>query len=357
MKVRRIGYVCGVFPKVSETFVANEMAELRRRGVEIRILSLRLPAEELRHRVVKETGLDRLVSYDRAAFRSALEEFRPQFLHAHFATQATAAARELSRDLGLPYTFTAHRYDIYDKAPEDFGDRARDAAAVITVSEANVDFMHQRFGVPLEKMVLIPCGVDTEFFAPARSKLAPPHVVCVARLEPVKNHGVLLRAFALLRERGVAFRGVLLGDGKARETVLATRRDLGLEELVDMPGAADQDAVRDWLGRASISALSSDSEGMPVSLMEAAAAGVPVVATDVGGNGQLVADGETGYIVPPRDPAAFAAALERLLREADRRARFGQAARRRALERFSLSHQVDQMIAVWEKVLEHRFPG
>ncbi|HWS14462.1 MAG TPA: glycosyltransferase, partial [Rhodocyclaceae bacterium] len=184
-----------------------------------------------------------------------------------------------------------------------------------------------------------------------------PTLVCVARLEPVKNHRVLLEALALLRARGVPFRAALLGDGKAREAVLAARRELGLDEVVDMPGAADQDQVRDWLQRADVSVLSSDSEGMPVSLMEAAAAGVPVVATDVGGNADLVADGETGYIVAPRDPAAFAAALERLLSDPGQRARFGAAARNRAIARFSLAHQVDQMLSVWEQVLEHRFPG
>lgn len=357
MKVQRIAYVCGVFPKVSETFVANEMAELLRRGVQLKILSLRQPTEALRHRVVQDAGLDRLTYYDPASFRAELDSFRPQLLHAHFATYATAAAREIARERRLPYTFTAHRYDIFDKAPKDFGERAQEAAAVITVSQANIEFIRERFGVAMEKMVLIPCGVDTGFFAPADGKLDPPHIVCIGRLDPVKNHRVLLEACALLRERQVPFRCVLLGDGKVREEVFSLRGSLGLQEVVDMPGAADQDTVRGWLGRAEISALSSDSEGMPVSLMESAACGVPVVATAVGGVPDLVVDGETGYVVPPGNPAAFADALGRLLIDPDRRARFGQAARQRALARFSLAHQVDQMIGVWERVLERRFPG
>ncbi|HEX6827565.1 MAG TPA: glycosyltransferase [Burkholderiales bacterium] len=356
MKVERIAYVCGVFPKVSETFVANEMAELLRRGVQLRILSLRPPTEELRHRVVGEAGLDRMTYYDRGSFLAELDGFRPQFLHAHFATYATAAAREIARERGLPYTFTAHRYDIFEKAPKDFGERAREAAALITVSDANVEFIHRQFGVPREKMVLIPCGVDTGFFAPGDGRLDPPHVVCVARLDPVKNHAVLLEACARLRRQEVSFRCVLLGDGKVGDEVLAFRNGLGLQEVVDMPGAADQDTVRGWLRRAAISALSSDSEGMPVSLMESAACGLPVVATAVGGVPDLVGDGETGYVVPPRDPDAFADALERLLRDAALRARLGEAARARALTRFSLVHQVDQMLQIWERVLERRFP-
>src|ERR1051326_5816854 len=133
---RRIAYVLKVFPKISETFIAEELAELRRRGVEVRILSLLAPRAEIRHDIVASAGLDQLTSYEPREFSSIVQGFRPQILHAHFATEATAMAIELATDHGIPFTFTAHGYDIHRKAPTDFGARAVAAKAVVTVSQA-----------------------------------------------------------------------------------------------------------------------------------------------------------------------------------------------------------------------------
>src|SRR4029079_9167123 len=96
MTPRRIAYVVNVFPKLSETFIASELAELRRRGIELRILSLRPAVEGIRHHFINQAELDRLVSYDVAEFPPLLREFKPQMIHAHFATEPAAAARELA---------------------------------------------------------------------------------------------------------------------------------------------------------------------------------------------------------------------------------------------------------------------
>src|SRR5438445_13264904 len=92
----RVAYVLRVFPKISETFVASELAEVRRRGVEVRILSLRRPAEEVRHEIVARAGLDDLTVYDPLEFPIILSEFRPQFHHVLFAIATSSKARELS---------------------------------------------------------------------------------------------------------------------------------------------------------------------------------------------------------------------------------------------------------------------
>src|SRR5690242_9195598 len=122
--LQRIAYVLRVFPKFSETFIVSELAELRRRGIDIRILALQSTAAGIRHEVVAATGLDQFTSYDPQAFLPLLQEFRPQLLHAHFATEATAAAINLAAELDLPFTFTAHGYDIHRKPPPDFAGRA-----------------------------------------------------------------------------------------------------------------------------------------------------------------------------------------------------------------------------------------
>src|SRR6059036_2019552 len=101
MTVRRIGYVLKIFPKLSETFIAEELVELRRRGIELRILSLEPPRGGLRHEIVTSAGLEQITSYEPKDFLGVLKEFRPQLLHAHFATAATATAIELAAEQGL----------------------------------------------------------------------------------------------------------------------------------------------------------------------------------------------------------------------------------------------------------------
>src|SRR5438552_12525933 len=350
--LRRVAYAVNVFPKLSETFIAWELAELRRRGVEVRILSLRQPREQLRHKFVTEAGLEERVVYDPKEFRGALREFQPEVLHAHFATEPTAAARELAAELRVPFTFPAHGYDIYRKPPADFADRAAAAAAVITVSEANARYIVKTFSVPTAQIHVIPCGVNAERFSPQGERLEPPHVVCVARLRPVKNLGLLLEGCAALQSRGAEFRCVLVGDGSCRDELEAMRARLGLARVVEFAGAAEQAEVLAWWQRATVAVLTSESEGMPVSLMEAAACGVPAVAVAVGRIPELIDDGVTGFLTPPGDAGKLAAALERLLCDPDLVARLGVAARQRAQEHFSLARQVDCLVALWRTLVD-----
>jgi colanic acid/amylovoran biosynthesis glycosyltransferase len=357
MTLRRIAYVVNVFPKLSETFIAGELAELQRRGVEVRVLSLRLPQESLRHEIVTRARLVQRTVYDHGEFRSVLRAFQPELLHAHFATEPTAAARELAAEFGLPFTFTAHGYDLHRKPPADFGERAAAAAAVITVCQANAQHLTQVFGVPAGHIRVIPCGVDLERFRPQGSAADRPRIVCVARLVPVKNLELLLHACHELQRRGVRFRCVIVGEGPRREQLEATRTRLGLEGVVELVGAAEQAEVLSWWRRAAVAVLTSEREGMPVSLIEAAACGLPAVATAVGGIPELVEDGVTGRLVPPGDPLAFAGALEELLRDPSLAARLGRAARQRVEERFSLRHQVNQLLDVWAGLVCGRASG
>src|SRR5438093_2138576 len=144
----RVAYVLNVFPKLSETFIAHELLELRRRGIELLVLSLRRPTDALRHRFIADSGIETVVNYEQDTFLSALREFAPHLLHAHFATEPAGAARALAGEIGVPFTFTAHGYDIHRKPPADFIARATAARAVVTVSQANARSIAQTFGVP-----------------------------------------------------------------------------------------------------------------------------------------------------------------------------------------------------------------
>jgi glycosyltransferase involved in cell wall biosynthesis len=355
VKSLRVAYVVNVFPKLSETFIAHELAELRRRGIELRVFPLRPAVEELRHGFITEASLETLTCRDPARLESELDAFGPRLLHAHFATEPADAARQWSRRLGVPFTFTAHGYDIRRKPPPDFAARAAAARALVTVSEANRRHIVETFGVPERHIRVIPCGVDTDRFAPpsgvAAKSVAAPVLLCVARHAKVKNIGLLLEACALLRDRGVAFQCILIGDGVLRAELEARHAALNLQGRVRFAGAQEQERVRvAWQG-ADLAVLTSENEGMPVSLMEAAACGVPAVAPAVGGIPELVEDGVTGVLVRAGGATEFTDALQHLLEDPDQRARMGIAARRRAVEHFSLARQVDALLALWREVL------
>src|SRR5262249_44755159 len=147
------------------------------------------------------------------------------------------------------------------RPPDDFSGRARAASKVITVSQANADYMSQNFGVLKEHIRVIPCGVDLEHFRPAPhtgtngrgggAQAAPPLIVCVARQVEVKNLRLLLHSCALLSDRGVKFCCVQVGDGPCRSELEVERARLGLEQIVEMPGAAEQREVLSWWHQAT----------------------------------------------------------------------------------------------------------
>jgi len=357
---RRVVYVVKYFAKFSETFIASELVELQRREIEVRILALHKPEAQLRHSFITDAGLDRATTYVEK-FDDVLEKFRPDLIHAHFATEATTEARRLAARFAVPFTFTAHGYDIYSKPPSDFRDRVCASAGLVTVSQANARYISNNFDVPLDRIDIIAPGVDTSRFRPRRvgddfpesfnanGVAVSPLIVCVARYHPVKNLVLLLRACSILKDRGVDFRCVMIGEGSEREAIESVQMELGLDKVVELAGAAEQNQVIGFLQRATISVLTSDREGMPVSLMESGACEVPVVATSVGGVPELIEHEVTGLLTPPGDAESFANCAQRLLSDRDLRRRMGTAARRRIEEKFSLPRQMDRMLDMWSR--------
>jgi glycosyltransferase involved in cell wall biosynthesis len=218
-------------------------------------------------------------------------------------------------------------------------------------------------GVPTERILEIPNFVDDHAFRPLgagvagafRAELGIPSgavvIGCIARLVPVKDHATLLRAVAALAPRWPALHLVLVGDGALRTELEALAGQLGIAERVRFAGYRPNHPN---LHHAfDISTLTSLSEGFPNSLVEAMAAGRPVVATNVGGNADAVRR-ETGLLVPPGDPAQMANAFERLLADADLRAGMGDEARRVARSVYHVEAVVPRLEAIYMDLVGSR---
>lgn len=204
-------------------------------------------------------------------------------------------------------------------------------------------------GVPKERLTVIVNGVDGEFFRPpaAEVRSGPPRVLSVARLVPEKDHDTLIQAFRLVALAHPEAELWLVGDGPRQAAVQRlVQESLPPGQVRFLPGQPD---LRPWLHQASLFVLSSLTEAMPNVILEAMATGLPVVATRVGGLPEVVVSGETGWLVPPRDIPALAAALDSLLGDPAARQAFGRAGRARVEGEFSLA----AMVRRHEEVLTH----
>lgn len=201
-----------------------------------------------------------------------------------------------------------------------------------------------------ERTVVIPNAVDVRHAPAARHERARPLVVAVGRLKAPKDFLTLVRALAQLPAS--AFEAVIVGDGPDRAELEAEIRRLGIGDRVLLLG--ERRDVPRLLAGADLFVLSSTSEGMPVSVLEAMAAGLPVVGSGVGGMPELVVDGTTGLLVEPGDPDGLAVALGRLLAEPELRRRMGDAGRERAGERFDLERFWQAHLELYSRELAKR---
>jgi glycosyltransferase involved in cell wall biosynthesis len=211
-----------------------------------------------------------------------------------------------------------------------------------------------KYGVPREKTIVIPNIVPVEAFAPCPPALpkigAKLRIGMVARMnDPVKNYPLLLRGVARLVTQYGNIEAVLVGDGPLRAELETLASDLGISNKVLFLGERrDVSAVMRSL---DIAALTSDSEGLSNAILEAMAAGLPVIATRVGGNVELVEDGRTGLLFPAGSDEAFAASVAMLAENPELRAQMGMEARNRAFAKYQLSSVVDQFRNLYTSLL------
>jgi glycosyltransferase involved in cell wall biosynthesis len=283
-----------------------------------------------------------------------------QHVHAHFASHPAAAAFVIHRLTRIPYSFTAHGSDLH-RDRHMLSEKVEEAAFVATISNFNRELIVRECGEAFaEKVKVIRCGVNTDFFRPPAAGRslrpgAPFRIFCVGTLHEVKGQAYLIEACAKLAARGLKFSCEFVGEGPDASKLRKLAAEAGIADRVVFHGAQSRHQLVQLLHQAdvvvapSVPTANGRREGIPVSLMEAAACGLPLVASRITGVPELVEDGVVGFLVEPRDSTELAAALERLAGDSPLRRRFGAEARFKVLREFDL--------ALNAEVLADSFPG
>lgn len=287
------------------------------------------------------------------AIRRTLAELRPDLVHVH-SFKSSVLGRLAARSLGIPTVFTAHGWSFTEGAP-----RARRTIGklierwlagytdrIITVSRYDRELALAMHICPASKIVTIHNGVEAGSARRGQRPDRPMRIVMVARFEAPKDHSLLVRTLA---DCSFEFELLLVGDGPTREDVEKEIKQLGLEEVARCPGTSED--VGADLEEADLFVLTSNWEGFPLSVLEAMRAGLPVVASEVGGIGEAVAHGETGFLVPRGDRDKLAEALRRLAEDHELRRRMGEAGRRRFEEQFTVEPMLAATRGLYREVL------
>jgi glycosyltransferase involved in cell wall biosynthesis len=375
----RLLYLTSSFPYgKNDVFFAPEVRELVRQGVDVRAVPVRprgalstpdaLPwtlrrplldaaialamvAETVRSPAAVASSLALLfrspapnvLIRNLAAFPKALwvarvaRRWRADHIHAHWAGPPSTVALVASRVSGVPWSLTAHFADI--AANNLLREKSRSASFVRFIARAMMELARETApGCDETRWVLLHLGVEIPAsWAPRPTLNRPPVVLTAARFDPEKRQRKLVEAVAELVDEEVELEVWLAGAGPLEEAVARQVRDLGLERTVRMLGFVPNGTLLEWLaeGAVDLVVLPSDAEGIPVSLIEALAHGVPVVACDAGGVAELLADG-CGELVPAEDTHELAVAINHVLGSPGLRAERQRAGRARVEREYAV---------------------
>lgn len=371
------------FPRLSETFVLQELLDLERRGVRLLVVALSRPNE-----IVRQEGLGDLrarveylpprrdISRRRASrahaallrrrgagYGMALAGFAPAPdatmgavtratllasrlvrlgfppLYIHFAHRPGTIGRLAAQMAGVPYALSCHAKDIWLTPPDELAAKVRGAELVLVCSAAGKREL-QRHAGGATRVLLAHHGIDVDVPPVRRPPPGPPRVLTVGRLVEKKGHDVLIRAAALLRDRGVSFTLRIAGEGVEWAHLQRLVHSLDLSDHVKFLGPLTPGEVEAEYQSAKLFVLASrklpsgDRDGLPNVLLEAMVRQLPVVSTTAGAAIEAVDHGRTGLLVPPEDPEALAGALARILNSPGLASEISRAARSSIRERF-----------------------
>ena len=289
------------------------------------------------------------------AFTSMVEAYRPDYLHSYFFYEGTFFALCAAFLLDIPRGVSCYADHMLDDYALKLVPLHIEQCTLVIATSARIkqELLHLAPGIDGDRIVVKPNGINTSRF-PVIALDEPRHgepyrVVCVSRIEPKKGVIYLLEALGTLRDRNVRIELHLLGgvdrgasNEKYAKDVEARHAELRLDGIVHLEGRQTEQEIRSFFARSHlyvapfIETDSGDKDGIPTSLLEAMATGMPVVATDAGSITEVIADGRDGIIVPQRDPGALADAIQALLLSPGKRSQLGQQASVKVREQFDV---------------------
>jgi colanic acid/amylovoran biosynthesis glycosyltransferase len=371
-------YLFERFPSFSQTFCVREVEAMHGRGIEFPVFSIHKPAGEPVQDSFVDIGpiyflpekFDTILATDTAFRRSArraLESLRAlwgcedqkrriyealwlgpmlreagiRHVHVHFAGSAARTAFWLKRLFGVEYSVTAHANDIFRDDPRERLDQVfRSAAAVITVSEFSLKYLREKFPSERGKFYRVFNGIETDRFPESTFPDGRPLIVSVGRYIPKKGFCTLVEACSRLDLRD--FECQIVGNGPLEVSLKEQAALLGIQDRVQITGPKPEGEIKQLLERSRMFVLAcaraddGAMDNLPTVIMEAMAAGLPVVSTDVAAVSEMVVDGETGFIVPEKDSVALARKMAILMDDPDLARAMGMKGRSRCRALFNV---------------------
>jgi len=413
---RSVAFILKGYPRLSETFIAQEILELERRGIVIQIFSLRQPTDRVTHpvhddisaqtnylpeyihgellRVLRAWWRVRRMSGYRQAKRQWLKDLRRDFtrnrvrrfcqalvlacevpaevchLHAHFLHTPASVTRYASFITGLPWSASAHAKDIWTSPDWDLTEKLGDCQWAVTCTASNREHL-QRLAPKPDTVELVYHGLDLERFSEPEGRtvvesspqtVAPCRILSVGRAVSKKGYECLLRALARL-PGGVDWCFVHVGGGELLEGLKTLAMELGIAARITWLGPRSQGEVLAEYAKADIFVLASriaadgDRDGLPNVLMEAQSQAVACVATTVSAIPELIEHEVTGLLVAPDDDVSLGAALNRLLTDVRLRQHLAAAGNRRVRSEFALSETITRLAKRFHEVVNAQPTG
>jgi glycosyltransferase involved in cell wall biosynthesis len=394
-------YVVGQFPKLSESFIINEIYELDRRGHDVSVFSLRQSTEDITHTEIQEIDLpihyadspslnsvidmfdkrliDRSILQEARYFENPLyhiywlyigkqiieaidTEGGVDLVHAHFATPNRIAVTYAAAYHNIPCTLTAHANEIFSFTSLR---RLRRVCSsfnqVIVPSHYNKRYLATEIGVDAD-MTVVPATTSTDKFTPSDNHISG-RLLTIGRLTEKKGYKYAIEAIANLIDQGYEVEYHIVGTGEREEFLRDRAREYGIEDYVKFLGKVSDEKLQSELHEAEIFVLpcviasDGDRDVAPVVLKEAMATQTACVSTSISAIPELITDGHDGILVEPNDATALGEALSSLLDDSSRRNEIADNGRKTVENKFDISQTVDELVGIFQSCLrDHDSP-
>jgi len=403
---KTLAYILKGYPRISETFISNEILLLEKLNFKMHLFPMRQPRESFSHASVKEIKAE--VSYlptelfenlpkliipnvllavkypvrylktvrlavqgrpknKRATLKHLLQAGYMSYyhltgnsqighLHGHFAHSPTSVTRFAASFSELPYSFTAHAKDIYTSKREKLRQRIEEAEFVVTCTKHNQEYLEELRENGTTPIHCIYHGIDLSLFQnniEQENRENSHRIFTVARLTTKKGLPTIYQALSLLKEKGISFTHTLIGDGDDRDAIKELIKTLDLENECQWLGTQTHEEVLNQFKRSDLFVLgceiapNGDRDGIPNVLVESLAMGVPALSTHISAIPEILINEKTGLTVEPKDPEAMAQAMERLLTDEKLRAHLIESGKELVATKFDNKQLIGELAAIF----------